>query len=360
MSILGNAKLCRAALAVGIVALAASDALAWGHKGYGSYGSYGGYGSYGSYGVSYASYGSYGSYGSYDSCGSSGGGGLFARWHAKKAARYSSYGSYGGYDSCGSSGGYAVAYGSYGSYGSYASCGSSGGVVYDGGGVYDSGALQSAPTNQPPTPPTPPGGAPTPQPDMNNPGAGGVAPPATGNPTTRVDEATIWVSLPVDAKVFVNDVATKSTGAERHYVSRGLEPGRTYSYKLRVEFNRDGKPLVEDKLVRLQAGNSVQLAFGNGQSAEEETAKTELKLHVPEQAKVTLAGAATKQTGEVRSYSTSGLNPGQHWDGYTVRVELEKDGKTLSEEKTLDIEGGKTYELSFEMSGDSLKVASAN
>jgi uncharacterized protein (TIGR03000 family) len=139
-----------------------------------------------------------------------------------------------------------------------------------------------------------------------------------------------------------------------------LEQGRTYSYKLRVEFQRDGQPVSEDKIVRLHAGDAVQLAFGNGEKTEQQAAKTELKLHVPEAATVTLAGAETKQTGEVRTYATSGLSPGQHWDGYTVRVELNQDGKTVVEEKTLSIEGGKNYELSFDMTGDAPKVASVN
>jgi uncharacterized protein (TIGR03000 family) len=352
MRTLGNAKLCLvAALAAGIVAVSASDALAWWGKHRG-----GSYGSYGSYGGSYASYGSYGSYGSagsYDSYGSYGGGGLFARWHAKKAMRkgygsYGSYASYGSYDGYGSSGGYAVSYGSYGSYGS---SGSYGGVIYD---AQPADAMSAEPPAAP-TEAAPQDGA---APQTPQPGLEGTPPQAP--PSASAREASIWVSVPADAKVFVNDLATRSLGTERHYVSRGLERGRSYSYKLRVEFERDGQPVVEDKLIRLQAGSSVQLAFGNGQPAEEATAKTELKLHVPAEAKVTLAGAATKQTGEVRTYATSGLKTGQKWNGYTVRVELEQEGKTLTEEKTMDIEGGKSYELSFEMAGDSLKVAAVN
>src|SRR5690606_25694377 len=124
----------------------------------------------------------------------------------------------------------------------------------------------------------------------------------------------------------------------------------------RVEFERDGKPVIEDKLVRIQAGTAVQLAFG-GAGAADQQAATELKLHVPAEAKVTLAGAATQQTGEVRTYSSTSLQAGQTWDGYVVRVELERDGQTVVEEKTLSIEGGKSYELSFDMTGDSTKVA---
>jgi uncharacterized protein (TIGR03000 family) len=361
MKNLGNTRLSMLAVAAAaVVALCAGDALARSRGSWGSHGSYGSAGSYGSSG-SYGSGGSYGSYGGYASSGSYGGSsasygsyggssgshgrvGLFARWHAKKAARKSSYGSYGSsgsYASSGSYGGsYAVSYGSSGSYGSYGGYGSSGsyGASYGGDVIYE-----SAPVEQYDAVPA------TPQPAVE-----GTEPPPA--PSASANEAEIFVSLPENAKVFVNDLPTTSTGVERHYVSRGLLGGRTYSYKLRVEFERDGKPVVEDKLVRVQAGTAVQLAFGGAEPTDQQAA-TELKLNVPAEAKVTLAGASTQQTGEVRTYSSTNLKPGQQWDGYVVRVELERDGKTVVEEKTLSIEGGKSYELSFEMSGDSAKVA---
>jgi uncharacterized protein (TIGR03000 family) len=341
---LGNTRLVAVAVvAAGIVAVAAGDAFARSRGGWGSHGSYGSAGSYsgGSYGGSYASYysggsygGSYASSGSYSS-GSYGGGshgrtGLFSRWHARKAAKHS-YGSYGGYASSGSSG----SYGSYGSYSSSGSSGSYGGTIYE---SYPAEVEVTDPSVVPSAPAVP----------------SEATPPAA--PSASATEATIFVSLPADAKVFVNDLATTSTGAERHYVSRGLKPGSSYSYKLRVQFERDGKPVTEDKVVRLTAGENIQLAFG-GAAASDATAQTELKLSVPANAKVTLAGAPTEQTGDVRTYTTDSLAPGQKWNGYTVRVELEENGKTLVEEKTLDIEGGKSYELAFELAGDSLKVA---
>ena len=46
------------------------------------------------------------------------------------------------------------------------------------------------------------------------------------------------------------------------------EGGRSYSYKLRVEFEREGKPVTEDKVVRLTAGENVQLAFGGAEAAD--------------------------------------------------------------------------------------------
>jgi uncharacterized protein (TIGR03000 family) len=336
---LSHTRLFQAAVvAAGIVAFSSTDALARSRGSWGSYGSSGSSASYGSYGssgssasyASSASYGSYGSSGSSASYGSSGKhGGLFARWHARKAAKHSS----------GSSASYAssASYGSYGSSGSSASYGSSGSSGSYGG--------YSAPVEYYEE------GAPTEYYE----GA-----PADVAPEAAVEtEASIRVIVPTDAQVFVNDRPTTSTGAERSYVSRGLQGGRTYAYQLRVEFVRDGETVVENKLVRLQAGEQIDLTFGAGeQLASEEEAATELTLHVPAEAKVTLAGAETRQTGESRTYATSALTAGQEWAGYVVRVELERDGQTLVEEKTLSIIGGENYELSFDFAEPAAQVAS--
>jgi uncharacterized protein (TIGR03000 family) len=328
MRMLSNTRLFQAAVvAAGIVAISNTNALARSRGSWGSSGSSASYGSsssasYGSYGssssASYSSYGSYGSSGSSASAGSHGssGGGMFARWHARKAAKHSSgsSASYGAYYA--SSSGSSASYGSV-SYGSSGSSGSYGGATQ----------YYSTPTEmQYETPADVPA-----QPE---------APIET--------EAAIRVSVPADAVVFVNDRPTTSTGAERNFVSRGLTSGRTYAYKLRVEFTREGEQVVENKLVRLHAGQTIDLNFGAGeQMAKEEAAATNLTLHVPAGAKVTLAGAATKQTGELRTYSTDSLTAGQEWAGYVVRVELERDGKTLVEEKNLTIVGGESFEARF-------------
>jgi uncharacterized protein (TIGR03000 family) len=76
--------------------------------------------------------------------------------------------------------------------------------------------------------------------------------------------------------------------------------------------------------------------------------KTRLTLHVPSDAVVTLAGVPTKQTGEVRLYTTTRLASGQVWGDYKVVVSLERDGQTLREERTLQLTGGQAQELSID------------
>ena len=125
---------------------------------------------------------------------------------------------------------------------------------------------------------------------------------------------------------------------------------------------RDGARRVEDKQLRLRAGQTVALAVGqsNQPVSPAATVKTELKVHVPADAKVYLAGAATSQTGEQRVYASSQLRPGQTWTGYTVRVEWHHDGRKEVQQRTLDIVGGENYELEFDFAAASDQLAMAD
>jgi len=83
--------------------------------------------------------------------------------------------------------------------------------------------------------------------------------------------------------------------------------------------------------------------------------KTRLTLHVPADAKVTLAGVATKQTGEHRQFATTKLRAGETWDDYRVVVEVSNGGKMLREERTIKLVGGQDQELTIDF--DSTQVA---
>ena len=83
--------------------------------------------------------------------------------------------------------------------------------------------------------------------------------------------------------------------------------------------------------------------------------KTSLTIHVPADAKITLAGVDTKQSGELRQFATTRLAAGQTWDGYKVVVEMNKNGQTLHEERTIKLVGGESQELSINF--DSTAVA---
>ncbi|MCO6045318.1 TIGR03000 domain-containing protein [Aeoliella sp. ICT_H6.2] len=313
---------------VALVALACDSQAFWGSRGsYGGYGSSGSYGSYGSSG-SYGSYGSSGSYGSYSvSYGSSGSygshGGLFARHRARKIARRMARGSYGSYGSSGSYG----SYGSSGSYGSYGSSGSYGGystpVSYE---SHSSDCGCSTCSNS----------APVVHDEV-------YTKSSTGSGMLRVN-------VPADAVVYVNGKETTSTGTERQYISHGLESGRDYSYDVRVEYTVDGKTVSEERHVTLTSGSEELLAFAA--PAQAEAVATTLNLHVPADAKVTLAGAATERSGIDRQYITTKLPAGQEWANYQVIVEHAGE----RQEKTITLIGGEEKSLDFHFSGSQVAL----
>ena len=333
-----------AILAIGLSVIGVTDAEAgWGCYGVsaGCYGvSSGCYGvSSGCYGVSSGCHGCYGSvvvscYGGYDCHGCHGCYGvhmgpirrLAARIHAHHAA-CSCYGScHGGcYSSC--HGCYSSCHG-----GCYSSChGGCYSSCYGSKVIYESSPVQQSIPEAQPAPATEPAPAVPP-------------PPAAATQALR-GNATLVVDVPADAKIFVNGTKTNTLGSQRRYVSTGLMSGQTYSYEVQAVFERDGKEQAVTKNVSLTAGSEVQLAF---EFPATEQAETVLTIHVPADAKVTLAGHDTDKLGATRVFTTARLATGQVWDGYQIQVTMNRDGQEVTKEKTVTLRGGESLELSFD------------
>jgi uncharacterized protein (TIGR03000 family) len=92
--------------------------------------------------------------------------------------------------------------------------------------------------------------------------------PGTAN---QGNAATITVHLPADANLTIDGQPTRSTSGTRTFVSPPLEPGKTYTYTLRAEINRDGQPRDVKKTINVQAGRptDVTLDFGIRNRADE-------------------------------------------------------------------------------------------
>jgi uncharacterized protein (TIGR03000 family) len=157
----------------------------------------------------------------------------------------------------------------------------------------------------------------------------------------KPDEAVLNLSLPLDAKVYINGKLTKTTGSFRSFVSRRLRAGGKYAYDIKAVAKRNGQDVVLERKIELLAGmdQSIELDFDAPQL-------TQLSVRVPTDAKVTLAGNETIATGELRHYKTK-LMPGEKWNDYKVVVTIQQDGRTIVSEKKLDIVAGQSYALDF-------------
>jgi uncharacterized protein (TIGR03000 family) len=157
------------------------------------------------------------------------------------------------------------------------------------------------------------------------------------------------VKVPAEAKVFVNDRPTMSTGEQREYVSRNLQAGARYNYDVRVEYIRNGQPVTENKSVQVGAGQTASLDF-TGEAVEstaENSAPTTLTVHVPENAKLYLGGRETKSTGSVREFRTTRLPAGSNWADYTIRAVVDQDGKQLVSEQTISLKAGDSRDITI-------------
>ena len=181
----------------------------------------------------------------------------------------------------------------------------------------------------------------------------------------------LTVNVPAEAKVFVNEKPTTTIGTMRTYVSSGTRDGKQYKYEIRAEVDRNGTNQVESQVVYAGAGDHPTVTFDlEPVSATERVAdetlpktappKTTLKLKVPSDAKVTLAGNDTESTGSNRVFQTTALGQGQHWNDYTVRAEVQRGGKTLVREKKITLQAGELRELTIHFPATKVAAVATN
>lgn len=73
--------------------------------------------------------------------------------------------------------------------------------------------------------------------------------------------ARVTVKLPSDARLWVENVLCPLTSGERTFNTPTLQPGRQYFYTLKVEVNRNGRALSENRRVYLSGGQQITVDF---------------------------------------------------------------------------------------------------
>ncbi|PQO42783.1 hypothetical protein C5Y97_01110 [Blastopirellula marina] len=176
----------------------------------------------------------------------------------------------------------------------------------------------------------------------------------------RANDAVINVNVPADAKIYVNDKVTSSTGNVRRFVSRDLEPGYTFEYEIRAEMRVDGRMVSEVKTVKLNSGETKNVEFNLDPTATPDAqvvgtpVETKVTLNVPKNASVVLAGNEMRTLGEQRVFSTDSLAAGETWKDYDIVVTILRNGTPVTKRKVIDLTGGDNQEITFDFSTDSV------
>jgi uncharacterized protein (TIGR03000 family) len=90
--------------------------------------------------------------------------------------------------------------------------------------------------------------------------------PAAGDATKKAAvnaAARVLVSLPADAKLYVDGQLTKTADkAQRTFLTPELEDGIEYRYVMKAEVVRDGQPQTETQTIVVRAGVEARAEFG--------------------------------------------------------------------------------------------------
>lgn len=179
--------------------------------------------------------------------------------------------------------------------------------------------------------------------------------PENVQPSEDNSATLIRVRVPAEARIYVNDKRTTSTGEFREFVARKLVPGKAYTFPVKAVIERDGQVIERQEIVSVRGGEEASVAFNFEMPAERFTA---IEVNLPENAKLTLAGNDSNRTGSKRVFSTRQLQEGESWDDYKIVATIEKDGETITQEKTLTVVAGEVYKVNFDFDGGDVRVAS--
>jgi uncharacterized protein (TIGR03000 family) len=76
--------------------------------------------------------------------------------------------------------------------------------------------------------------------------------------------------------------------------------------------------------------------------------RASIVVHLPESASLTVDGKSTTSTSATRRFYSPPLEPGRTYH-YTFRARVERDGKTVNAERTVDVSAGDQREITLTM-----------
>jgi uncharacterized protein (TIGR03000 family) len=91
-----------------------------------------------------------------------------------------------------------------------------------------------------------------------------VTTPAYGAAPAQDNEAHITLNVPPDAEVWFDGVKTQQAGPTREFVSPPLTPGQAYTYRVRARWTENGKPVEQERDIRVRANQQTVETFTAG------------------------------------------------------------------------------------------------
>jgi uncharacterized protein (TIGR03000 family) len=159
----------------------------------------------------------------------------------------------------------------------------------------------------------------------------------------------VLVDLPGDAELYVDGVKAELGLGKRSFQTPAIDTGRDYFYTVKARVVREGKTLEQSKRVIVRGGETTRVAFDEIPAASKASAKVNVKL--PAEAKLFVDG----QPCPVTTFETPKLESGRAYF-YTLKAEVVRNGKTISDSQRVLVEAGKTIDVDFSQLGSTTTV----
>ncbi len=157
--------------------------------------------------------------------------------------------------------------------------------------------------------------------------------------------ATVMVKAPADVKITVNGHATSRRSTEETFLTPHLPVGKTFAYVFSAEVMRDGEKITKTERITVRAGEKSEVDFSNLDRSALLTDVAHLTVKLPENARLFVNDVAVSATG-TQTFETPKLQKGRKFF-YTVKAEVQREGKMVTESQRVSVEAGKTITVDF-------------
>jgi uncharacterized protein (TIGR03000 family) len=172
--------------------------------------------------------------------------------------------------------------------------------------------------------------------------------PAPTRQSTLGNSARLIVKAPTDARVTVNGYETRRTTAEEGFITPALEPGQTYTYEVKAEATREGRPMLVRQRVKVLAGQESVADFSELNVPSGNSAQVTVVL--PSEADLFIDGVRCPLTSGRRTFTTPALDRGRTYY-YSLRAEITRDGQRYKQSQRVVLEAGKAVTVEFDRLG---------
>jgi uncharacterized protein (TIGR03000 family) len=176
-----------------------------------------------------------------------------------------------------------------------------------------------------------------------------------GVEASATQPATVVVKADPAVEIKVNGQITARRFAEESYQSPALVPGRSYTYTVVASLTREGKTISQTKEITVQAGRRSEVDFTSLGTATTETESASVTVVLPEGARLTVNDVVVTATGK-QTFQTPKLEKGKSYF-YTVMAELNRDGRTVTDTRRVDVTAGKAVTIDFTTSSSVLTAS---